>query len=140
MTKIYSEMFLTDQWIRNNKPRGLVPDTVLVYEPIFEKHGYTTDDYLRSVEYYMHDPERFARILRNTYRLLDKESHLVQRQISERDHMEQYHQITYGPPVDSLLMTFSKDSFYIGRPVVVADSMGRFFLKPHPADTLNIPE
>ena len=47
-------------------------DTSLVYEPIFEKYGYTSADYRKSVDVYMDDPERFSRILRTTVGIFDK--------------------------------------------------------------------
>ena len=64
MSRIYAEMLLTDQWIINTPNIRLIADTSLVYAPIFEKYGYDTDDYRKSVDHYMDDPERFARIFR----------------------------------------------------------------------------
>ena len=48
LSDIYVEMFLTDQWLRENPSVNRTADTLLVYEPIFKRHGYSTDDYLRS--------------------------------------------------------------------------------------------
>lgn len=64
-------MFLTDQWVASAdvSKRGI--DTTLLYEPIFNKYGYTSADYRATVEYYVLDPDRFARILRKTSSLLD---------------------------------------------------------------------
>ncbi|MGM9735533.1 MAG: DUF4296 domain-containing protein [Candidatus Cryptobacteroides sp.] len=73
MARIYAEMFVTDQWINSTPSVKRIADTSLVYEPILEKYGYTSDDYRKSVEVYMDDPERFSRILRTTVRILDKE-------------------------------------------------------------------
>lgn len=71
LAKIYAEMLLTDQWIVNTPNIRLIADTSLVYAPIFEKYGYDTDDYRKSVDHYMDDPERFAKILRETGEILD---------------------------------------------------------------------
>lgn len=72
LSEIYAEMLMTDQWIMSTKGVRLIADTSLVYEPILEKYGYTTEDYVKTVDVYMDDPERFARILRSTSEILDK--------------------------------------------------------------------
>lgn len=72
MAEIYAEMLVTDQWIVSTPSIRLIADTSLVYEPILQKYGYTGDDYRRSVDHYMDDPERFARIFRETADILDK--------------------------------------------------------------------
>lgn len=70
MAKIYAEMFVVDQWMVDNAGKHRMPDTTLYYEPVFNKYGYTTDDYLHSVDHYLSDPERFSRILDKSVRIL----------------------------------------------------------------------
>lgn len=72
MADIYMEMFMTDQWITSTPGMRMIADTSLVYEPILQKYGYDKMDYMHSVDFYMDDPERFARILRETTDKLDK--------------------------------------------------------------------
>lgn len=64
LAKIYAEMFIADQWAYSDFQNRRMADTLLVYEPIFEKYGFTSDDYRKSMEYYIKDPDRYARILR----------------------------------------------------------------------------
>lgn len=71
MAEIYVEMLLADQWLAENSKYRVQADTSLVYEPIFNKYGYTSDDYRASVTHYMRDPERYSRILRKTVNILD---------------------------------------------------------------------
>lgn len=71
LARIYAEMLVTDQWIQNTPDIRRIADTSLVYEPILEKYGYTSEDYQHSVDHYMDDPERFSRILRTTSEILD---------------------------------------------------------------------
>lgn len=71
MAEIYAEMYVLDQWLDENGSFRREADTSLVYEPVFEKYGYTTDDYLRSVDVYMKDPTRYSRILRRTSEILN---------------------------------------------------------------------
>ena len=71
LARIYAEMLLTDQWIVHTPNIRLIADTSLVYSPIFEKYGYDADDYRKSIDHYMDDPERFARIFREAGEILD---------------------------------------------------------------------
>lgn len=81
MADIYMEMFMTDQWIASTPGMRMIADTSLVYEPILEKYGYDKMDYMHSVDFYMHDPERFSRILRSCVEKLDKRiKHLMKLQ------------------------------------------------------------
>lgn len=72
LAEIYAEMLMTDQWIQQTPGVRQIADTSLVYQPILEKYGYTSDDYRVTVEHYLDDPERFARILRKTSDILDR--------------------------------------------------------------------
>ncbi len=71
MAEIYAEMLIIDQWISSTPGARTVADTSLVYEPILKKYGYTSEDYRKSIDSYMDDPERFAKILERTGRILD---------------------------------------------------------------------
>ena len=73
LAKIYAEMLVTDQWIMTTPGVRLIADTTLVYEPILQKYGYDSDDYRKSIDYYMNDPERFARIFRSTVEIIDNQ-------------------------------------------------------------------
>lgn len=72
LARIYAEMLVVDQWIISTPGVRVTADTSLVYEPIFHKYGYTSDDYRKSIDVYMDDPERFARILRTTGEILQE--------------------------------------------------------------------
>jgi hypothetical protein len=81
MARIYADMLMTDQWVTSTPGIRMVADTSLVYEPILEKYGYDSDDYRMSIDAYMDDPERFARILRTTGEIIqDRIDELKQQQ------------------------------------------------------------
>ena len=88
LAKIYAEMFVTDQWIQNTPKLRSIADTSLVYEPILEKYGYTSEDYQHSVQHYMDDPERFSRILRTTGEILDEQIKDLKRKQKELQELE----------------------------------------------------
>lgn len=87
MSKIYAELFVADSWLSMASPEDrYMADTMAFYEPVFKEFGYTTSDYLASVEYYLNDPERFARILKKTQTMLESELNLLDERVKqERD-------------------------------------------------------
>ena len=88
LAEIYAEMMVTDQWILNTPNVRLIADTSLVYEPILEKYGYDADDYRKSVDVYMDDPERFAKILRVTGEILEGRLKVLEERKAEMDRLE----------------------------------------------------
>ena len=64
MEDLYVDLFLADQWLLANPDQARVADTTMFYEPVFRSHGCTTEDYIESVNHYIHDPKRYARILK----------------------------------------------------------------------------
>ena len=71
LSQIYAEMLLTDQWINNTPGVRLIADTSLVYEPILRKYGYTSEDYRKSVEFYLKDADDYADIMGGTIDILN---------------------------------------------------------------------
>ena len=71
LAQIYAEMLLTDQWIITNPSLRTIADTSLVYEPILQKYGYTSDDYRHSIDAYLSNPKKFAEIFEETVEILD---------------------------------------------------------------------
>ncbi|MBO8447792.1 MAG: DUF4296 domain-containing protein [Bacteroidetes bacterium] len=72
MAEIYADMFIADQWINQNFKASKTADTTMVYEAIFRSYGYGEEDYRRSVDHYIQDPDRFARILRQSVLIIDE--------------------------------------------------------------------
>lgn len=85
MAKIYAEMFIADQKINLDRDARKMADTSFVYEPIFEKYGYTVEDYRASMAHYIKDPDRYARILRNSASMIETEIKTLKK---ERERLE----------------------------------------------------
>ena len=84
MSRIYADMFLSDSWILEAGPDAREKsDTMAFYEPVFNSYGYTTEDYLRSVEYYLRDPERFSKIMLKARDRLDSEMKRLQSEVEK---------------------------------------------------------
>lgn len=143
LARIYAEMLVTDQWIAETPNVRRIADTSLVYEPILEKYGYDSDDYRRSVDYYMDDPERFARIFRETDDILDLRINDLTRKKNELEQLEkkkkflekfrkelnldEYFPYLHGKPYvcfyDSLSVAMDDFNVYRLEPVETADTL-----------------
>lgn len=62
MVSLYADMFLADQWLRDNPDMRKKADTTLFFDPIFERYGYSFKEYDKSLVYYTAHPDRFADI------------------------------------------------------------------------------
>lgn len=141
LTDIYEEMFLADQQVRErNLPRAQM-DTLLVYEAVFNKYGYNTDDYLHSVRHYLKDPERFAKVFEEVAKRLEKEVDALDRLMDYEKELEEMRSRKH-PQLDSMLAPFSKEAVYKGLPRIELDTSryGAWFrLVPVREDTLMVP-
>ena len=73
MKTILKEFYVNDQWFIQNHAFRRQADTALVYEPVLRRYGYTTDDYLHSLEHYMRDPDKFAKLVKAGFTELSDE-------------------------------------------------------------------
>ena len=147
LENIFYEIFLQDQLIRANPELRHQADSSLVYEAIFNKYGYTTDDYLYSLNYYVQEPVRLAKVMdavaerfsdeaRETgeqIRFLNWKKRMLDIWLKEPDTLGRY----LPPlPTDSLVLGMEKDSLFVraqdSLPQLPADSL----LYYHPADSL----
>lgn len=80
-SRLYFDMFLADQWLRDNSRERPVADTTLFFDPIFRRHHVTFEEYDRSVQYYLDRPEQFEKILSRTGDRLEKEGLRMQQEV-----------------------------------------------------------
>ena len=141
LTDIYEDMFFADQLVRERNLPQPQMDTLLVYEAVFNKYGYNTDDYLNSVRYYLKDPERFAKVFDEVDRRLEAKVKELDRLIEYRQRLDEKRAVTY-PLLDSILTPFSKEAVFVGLARVERDSSAYpawFRLTAVQEDTLMVP-
>ena len=141
LTDIYEDMFLADQLVRERNLPQPQMDTLLVYEAVFNKYGYNTDDYLNSVRYYLKDPERFAKVFDEVNLRLEAKVKDLDRLIEFRQRLDERRAETY-PLLDSILTPFSKEAVFVGLARVERDSSAYpawFRLTAVQEDTLMMP-
>ena len=133
--KIYADMFLADEWVKDNPSARRQVDTSLLYEPIFESYGYTTDDYLKSVEHYMGDTERYARMLKKAGDILDAKGNSIRR-LEESINLRDERLREIGKRREKMMAKFSPDSVWKGGYLVQVDSNLEVFFVRRPSDTV----
>lgn len=102
MERIIADMLVQDQQIKQDVSLRKQADTSLVYEGIFEDYGYTTDDFLHSVNYYLRDPSRMEKIMGNVAEDLEARAKEVKAIIALDEWREGFLRI-YTLPVDTSL-------------------------------------
>ena len=72
MSQIYYDIYMTDEAVDVNYRLRRMADTMRVYQPIFNRYGYTTEEYNRSVNFYMERPDKFEDVFEETKTMLEK--------------------------------------------------------------------
>ena len=67
---ILSEMYLADQYLEMNEKLRAKTDTLLLYEGIFNKYGFTYDDFRESTRYYLQDGDAMYKLHTKAKQLL----------------------------------------------------------------------
>lgn len=93
MSQVYFDMFMMDKWIRETPEVRAEADTTLVYEAIFRKYGYTTDDYNKSLDYYLDNPEQHLKIIQVTIDMLKANAERAGKARQESDRIDAENEI-----------------------------------------------
>ena len=129
LSDIYAEMFLADQWMVDHNSERKRADTMLFYDPIFRRYGYTFEDYDASVKHYLKDPEKFSRLFRDASAKLRKDEKKYRDELDRLERVREFNASIkgYSPKSfeeDTLLWrTAYKDS--LRRLAFVRDSLLR---------------
>ena len=125
---IYAEMFIADQWIKDNPSARGKADTTLVYDRIFKKYGYTFEDYDKSVNYYLYDPSKYAKILDASADILEAKLKELRVKEEEIERYKRIHKVlTPYHPVDFWPRPEADSHYYYSGPLdsLTLDSLMR---------------
>lgn len=130
-------MLLVDQWIGIEWSNTRVADTSVVYEQIFEKYGYTSNDYRKSVSYYMEDPDRFAKIFENISNALTTKANIIDKEQKYREKADSIRNVIISRNFRRAEIFFYKDVLsYKDSILFYFDSIGIVRSKPVESDSL----
>lgn len=83
LAQIYADIYLADQYIKHDKDLNKQADTLLVYSPIFKKHGYTPEDYDQSIKFYLEQSDKFAEIFEGAQNILKARSNILEKILNQ---------------------------------------------------------
>ena len=89
MEKIYTDLLMADQWLAVNSDNSVAVDTTLFYEAVFRRYGFTTEDFNASLEYYMRDPLKFSRMMKDVAVKLEYDADRLQTTYEEFEESEE---------------------------------------------------
>jgi len=78
---ICADMFIADQWVLDNRLLQQA-DTMLLYEPVFNKYGYTYRDFQFTLDKQMYNPSKFARVITQSQVLLQERIEELNKQMN----------------------------------------------------------
>lgn len=134
LSKMYAEMLLCDQWIVEAR-LATQADTHFIYKPVFDKYGYTSDDYRKTVASYLAEPDRYAKVFKTAKEMLDARYAAIE---DEEERIRKR---------DSVRTALSMKYAYLPRPALYRDVITAYTpvdtVVPGPDSlkyTINIPE
>lgn len=116
MIQIYYEISLLDQYVEHNPPMRAQSDSMKVYAPLLDKYGYTEEEFINSINFYLRDPEKFLKILQAVEtKLKERERYLSDLQQADGDldrpMMEKAVDFDEGAPVEEFIPSPEEDAF-----------------------------
>lgn len=121
LSQIYFDMYLTDEAVSLNYKYRRMADTLNIYEPIFNRYGYTSEDFRRSVNFYLERPDRFEDVFANTKIMLEKYKRGIEAILEAEGKRPRL-----WPLIDSLEL-YTSEGIHIGRPY---KNLRMMFFKP----------
>ena len=124
---LYADLLLADQWVKLHPAQRRTADTTLVYSEILRQHGYTEEQVVASMKYYLRDPLRYKRAMDVAVARLEKRHAEVEAELDIRHHIKdflaKYHPgnrkdtlwvqpVREPEPLDSAVRRIPEDSLY----------------------------
>ncbi len=132
MIDLYTDMFLADQWLRDNTQARKTADTTLFFDPIFRRHGYSFNDYEKSLEYYSGRTEDLREVMDSVAKRLKKRAEYYQdlsdriREVKEENERLRVDYTAVDFSDDSLAWALDSVFWPLRDTVAAADSLAAF--------------
>ncbi len=72
MPNILADIYMTDRYILNDQKNLFRVDTSFVYEPILNKYGYSTIDFVHTMDYYLPRPTKLKKFFTDAKKILEE--------------------------------------------------------------------
>ena len=73
LSKIIADIYISDKYVTANQELMRAVDTSFLYEPIFNKYGYTTRDFVYTINYYVERPSKLRPVYLEAKQILQVE-------------------------------------------------------------------
>ena len=126
--RLYAELLLADQWVKLHPAERRTADTTLVYAEVLSRHGYTDEQVVASMKYYLRDPLRYRRSLDVTVSELEKHYNELDAELTAQDHVRDFLRryrgrngrrdtiwispVGLAPVLDSTVLRIPEDTLY----------------------------
>lgn len=87
---LYADLLLTDQWINNHLIERRKADTTLVYASVLEKHGYSNEQVVASMKYYLQDPVRYKRAMEVAVSRIERRYNELDAEVEAQRHIREF--------------------------------------------------
>ncbi len=116
MIQIYYEISLLDTYVEHNPKIRAQSDSMKVYAPLLDKYGYTEEEFVNSINFYLRDPEKFLKMIQAVEtKLKEREQYLYDLQQhgvdEDRRMMEESIDFDEGAPVEEHIAFPEEDAF-----------------------------
>ena len=124
---LYAELLLADQWVKLHPAQKRIADTTLVYAEILRSHGYTDEQVVASMKYYLRDPLRYKRAMDVAVAKLESHFNEVEAELAIqrniKNFLKEYHpkdqkdtlwrqRVGRTEPLDSTVRRVADDSLF----------------------------
>lgn len=79
---ILADIYLTDRYLLNSPVNIQKADSLFIYEPILNKYGYTTEDLVHTLDYYLPRPQKLKNYFIDAKAILEKRELNVRNEIT----------------------------------------------------------
>lgn len=129
LQKIYYDMLLVDSMLDSYPDLRMKTDSMSVYPAIFERYGYTAEQFMQAQDYWVSRPEEFRKMLESNKKLFDERAAVLSREMEVRDsiadalfalkeaeqaELENFlDSISFACRLDTIRVSFSADTFTV---------------------------
>lgn len=83
LSKIISDIYLSDKYLSSNQEKLTIADSAMLYEPILNSYGYTSEDFIKTIAYYVERPAKLKTVYLKAQESLQEELDIVNIQLTQ---------------------------------------------------------
>lgn len=97
MPKIIADMYMADRFVTSDYKLVLKADTLKIYEAVFRKHGYTSSQFVNTIDFYMTRPAKLKEFYAKAKEILEAReqniTHFLESKTNEENKLAPYRKL-----------------------------------------------